>query len=202
MFDIIVSHPGFAELTDDARAQITFLALDWLLGEDDVGEWLGRIEQAARPEADWHPLSSLRSAVDQLVKVGVPESWATLEGQAPDGSRVVMTTRRPLKRTGHPLFDLHVTIELRFSDQTAEGLPGPRAVEQLQVFEDHLAELCAANGVLVAYATNAGLRSYDVYTDHASDLAERLTSWTSDAWPGSSLRTELDPAWEAVDAFL
>ncbi len=202
VFDIAISHPTFTSLKPNARAQICFLALDWLLGEDGVEEWVGTIAQAPEPGPDWHPLASLREAVDQLIEVGVPESWARLLGEAPDGTPVVVTARRPLKRIRHPMFDLHLAIELAYNDQTAEGLPGPLADEQLQTFEECLIGLCAENGLVVAHATNAGLRSFDVYTDHASDLAQRLTVWSAEVWPGSSVRSELDPSWEAVDSLL
>src|SRR5215212_21992 len=35
-----VHHPTFEQLPEAARAQITYLVLDWLLGEDDVERWL------------------------------------------------------------------------------------------------------------------------------------------------------------------
>ncbi|MCP4085348.1 MAG: hypothetical protein GY745_09910 [Actinomycetia bacterium] len=53
-----------------------------------------------------------------------------------------------------------------------------------------------------AHATNAGLRSFDVYTDHAPDLVQCLTVWSAEVWPGSWVRSELDPSWEVVDSLL
>ena len=44
-----VHHPAFGQLSEPARAQITYLVLDWLLGEDDVERWLGHIEPLRTP---------------------------------------------------------------------------------------------------------------------------------------------------------
>ena len=42
-FDVQVHHPGFADLPEQARLQVTFLALDAALGEVDTELWLGEV---------------------------------------------------------------------------------------------------------------------------------------------------------------
>lgn len=44
-----VCHPSFGDLTPPARKPITYLVLDWLVGEDDVERGLGHIEPLNRP---------------------------------------------------------------------------------------------------------------------------------------------------------
>lgn len=49
--NVLVFHPGFATIPEQARGQATYLVLDWLLGEDGVERRLGAVEQSlsARP---------------------------------------------------------------------------------------------------------------------------------------------------------
>lgn len=60
--DIAIHHPVFPTIEDEnLRAQILFIGLDTLLGEDDVERWLGAIEPANEPAEGAFPLTASRA---------------------------------------------------------------------------------------------------------------------------------------------
>ena len=74
-------HPIFAELDDDTRMEATLLALDWLLGEDDVARWVGDITPAAAFEPiDAVPAVHLPARRRRPGRRFAEEQWALLEG--------------------------------------------------------------------------------------------------------------------------
>lgn len=63
-----VSHPEFASLPDDAQAQITFLLLDALLGEEDVERWVGEVAWTSGHGVPPAPLLDLPEVVAGLAR--------------------------------------------------------------------------------------------------------------------------------------
>lgn len=61
-----LSHPQFASLPDDAQAQITFLFLDALLGEEVVERWVGEVAWAPAHGAAGSPLLDLPALVERV----------------------------------------------------------------------------------------------------------------------------------------
>jgi hypothetical protein len=61
-----VSHPEFASLPDDAQAQITFLLLDALLGEEAVERWVGEVAWTPGHGVPPTPLLDLPGVVGDL----------------------------------------------------------------------------------------------------------------------------------------
>jgi len=60
-----LSHPDFASLPDDAQAQITFLFLDALLGEEVVECWVGEVAWAPAHESAAGPLLDLPVVIER-----------------------------------------------------------------------------------------------------------------------------------------
>ncbi len=65
--DVTVYHPVFPDLPDEVRGQIAFLSLDWLLGEEGVERWIGRVEFSSgdvggAPPPDAQPAAQLKAA--------------------------------------------------------------------------------------------------------------------------------------------
>src|SRR6185437_7390187 len=95
-------HPGFADLPDAVRGQITFLALDWLLGEDAVESWIGAVAWTATPDADVRPPAT---------------------GRDPSGAPVVATLQVPLRSARWRQYDTHVAVVLPYRVANEGGLP-------------------------------------------------------------------------------
>lgn len=202
--DVLLYHPKFAELSDTARMQVAFLAVDSTLGEEAVELWVDGIETTERELATSVPLSELAHALNAVIAEQCPEGdlgWSLLEGETPQGPVMVMTMNR-LSSALAPELDEHAAVHITYSDLTEDGLPGPESLDQLRAFEDHLIEIVGPSGLLVAVESCAGVRTAHFYVDSATPAVAQLeaavTGWTQGP---VTVLAEPDPAWECVAQF-
>src|SRR5262245_51023269 len=64
--DVGVFHPDFAALPVSATHQVTFLALDWALGEEQVELWVGGVDPLTAPTPELRTAEELRTAVREV----------------------------------------------------------------------------------------------------------------------------------------
>lgn len=203
--DVTLFHPLFADVDDHTRLQLTFLALDATLGEADVETWIGEIVPATHLPMDAFPLEHLRGlvtdlAADHLDDHGAP-TWAILQGEGPRG-QILVTARSVLASVQAPDLDRHVAIAVPFSEQTEAGFPGERSLDALRALEDHLVDRLGTGGLLLAHATEAGVRTMHFYVDGAGPGEEVLRTAVS-GWTEGKVKVdaEPDPGWRAVAPF-
>ncbi|MCW2760322.1 MAG: hypothetical protein JWR85_523, partial [Marmoricola sp.] len=138
-FAVQVYHPSFADLPEDSRAMVTFLALDAALGEVDTELWLGEVQPVEFAPLDGFGLTALRSVVQDLKRQHVDADgrprWAMLRGETREGPLVAMV-RTPLHPMTAPHLDTYVAVTLPYSDRTEDGLPGPDSLDALRWFEE------------------------------------------------------------------
>ncbi|MGJ3507502.1 DUF695 domain-containing protein [Enemella sp. A6] len=202
--DVVVYHPVFGEVSEEQRVQLMFMALDAALGEKATELWLDRVETSVTDPEGSAPLGELPSIVDAVEAESMPNGemgWTMLEGDSPDGPILVRCLQRlsPVQALD---FDQHVSVVVRFSDVTAEGWPGPRSMEALARFENDLAAAVFGKGQVVAVHTRSGVRVLEFYVDSTTDAAEVLQT-AAKRWRQGKVEIEvdLDPGWEAVQAF-
>jgi DNA-binding MarR family transcriptional regulator len=195
--DVAVHHPDFADLSPRARAQATFLTLDWALGEDDVERWIGAVEVALTAPLDAVPAATLGGLLSQLRERWSGERWLLLEGTSRSGTRALATARHPMCRVDHPLLDEHVKVTLPY-EADAEGLPTDAAQAQLGRFESHLAERLGDSALLVGFETGSGRRLLHLYGESRHSIAPRLQAllpaYRGPAVPG--VTAAFDPGWQ------
>ncbi|MCV2392938.1 hypothetical protein OEB99_01330 [Actinotalea sp. M2MS4P-6] len=63
---VVVSHPRFSQMPDDARGQVAFLVLDALLGEEAVEDYIGGVSWSPVRAPDAVALTDLVAVVDRL----------------------------------------------------------------------------------------------------------------------------------------
>lgn len=201
--DVTVHHPAFADLPEQARLQVAFLALDAALGENDTELWIGAIQASTYPPIDGFGLLALRSLVADLRRESTDEDgrpqWALLQGEGPNGP-VLAAARSPLHPIFGPMFTRHVASHVPYGEQTEAGLPGPEVLDALRDLEDSLEAALGIDGLLVAHESSAGMRVFHCYVDPESDVVDRLVA-VLDPWPDGDVRvrvTDGDPGWEAV----
>ncbi|MDF5753410.1 DUF695 domain-containing protein [Spongiactinospora sp. TRM90649] len=202
--DVTAYHPIFTLLDEETRLEATLLALDWLLGEDDVARWVGEIRPAAFQPIDAVAAVHLPSVVADVAAEFDEEQWALMEGRTADGAKLIATVRYPLRQVDHPLFDRHVAIGLPYAHRDADGLPEGESLAALRGFEERLAEALAERpAVVAAHVTAGGQREVHIYTDSESDVAERAGELVS-SWKEGTAEIEVDddPGWAAVAPFL
>ena len=195
-----VHHPDFGQLPEQARAQITFLVLDWLLGEDDVERWLGHIEPlSSTPE----PAASAGDVVAAVAKMAAerdPDEWVILQWEDEQGLPGLVTTRRGLRWVDHPTLDHHQIVSAAYPAQE-NGLPSDaESLDDLREIESELESLLGSRGILVAYETHRGVRTFHAYTDgEDQNIDAAINDWASGRH--FSVDSQPDPAWSQVRHF-
>lgn len=195
--DVGVYHPQFGALQEEVRTQISFLVLDWLLGEDDVERWLGVIETlTALPTPSATP-DDVVAAVAGLAEQRNLDEWVLVKWADTDGFPVIASSRKGLRWNDFPTLDQHLTVYIPFESRD-DGLPADGGVlDSLHTLEDELEETIRGRGILVGHETTQGRRSFHVYLDSEDQNASQpATDWAVER--GSEIRSDKDPAWTAV----
>jgi Family of unknown function (DUF695) len=200
-FDVQVHHPGFADMSEESRTEVTFHALEAGLGELDTELWLGEIQAVEFPPLDGFGLTALRAVVQDLKRQrldadGLPQ-WVLLSGQTNQGPLQAMV-RSPLHPVTAPHLDTYVAVSVPYPAQS-DGLPGSEALEELRAFEHRLGARLGNEGQVVAHLSTAGVRTLHLYVDSTADLLptikEVARSWEHGKVPVHDM---LDPGWQAV----
>jgi hypothetical protein len=194
-----VFHPAFAGMSDNARGHISFLLLDWLVGEDNVARWIGAVEFPDTPPADARPAAELATVLRELADARKHDSWAIAELTDRSGASVVVRFRTDVRWIDHPTFDLHHTVVIRYPKE-ANGMPRPGTMEPLELLEDSLERAVEGRGVVIAYETGAGARTVHLYTDgDDQNVTEQVKAAVKSV--RAKMRSDIDPQWQAVGMY-
>lgn len=196
-----VYHPSFS-LPGPDPAQVTFLLLDAVLGENDVECWLGHVEAVDTPPPDAVPLPRLRSVVDQLIDEHTPvdgqTQWVLLEAHTPTGPRIA-SARPPLSAAAAPELTDLVSVSVTYTDTTEHGLPAPQALSSLRELEDALVAAAGTRAVMVAHETVEGVRTFYFYSDDGAGLCDTISRrFGSTTSYRMTVHHTVDPDWDAV----
>jgi hypothetical protein len=204
--DVSAYHPIFPDLDDETRTGATMLALDWLLGEDEVARWVGEIVAATFQPLDAVAAAHLPAVVADLASEYQEEQWALMEGKTAGGAHLIATARYPLRPVNYPLFDQHIAITLPYAEADDDGLPAGGSAEALREFEERLAgriDRLGGTAVLAAHMSADGARELHVYADPSGEAAtvmeELVTTWHEGE---PSVEVSGDPGWIAISPFL
>ena len=151
-------------MTDKSPLRVSFLVLDWVLGEDGVERWVGAVETTGIRRTANAPASDLEAAVNEMAAQARPERWVLMEGTTRGGERIVVSARRPLQWLDHPIFDLHTEVRLAYEDKREDGLPTVASLDLLRGIEDDISAALGIRGILVAHETVAGTRLLHYYS--------------------------------------
>ncbi len=193
---VICYHPAFAQLPDEARAQVAFLSLDWLLGEDNVEIWLGEIGWTVDPPENLKSPNDLKHAVHAIAE---DDQWALMSGEGRDGLPIMATISVPLRPARWPRFDQHVAVTLGYQRFNDGQLPVDESLEALRAFEDRLDDTLGGDGALVAHETYRKQRTLHFYVDSQSAAGARIES-AAPAWQEGRARVDatLDPGFDRI----
>ncbi|MFC4535549.1 DUF695 domain-containing protein [Sphaerisporangium dianthi] len=204
--DVAAYHPIFPDLDDETRMEATLLALDRLLGEDEVARWVGDITAATFQPIDAVAAVHLPAVVSDLASEFEHEQWALLEGRTAAGTRLIAAARHPLRPVDHPLLDEHIAITLPYTESDEDGLPDGGSASALREFEERLSALLDGLGgaaVLTVHVSAEGTRVLHIYADPAAGAPaqlDKLVSTWSEGRP--SVDVDEDPGWIAISPFL
>lgn len=197
--DVSAYHPAFAAMPENARIQVTFLALDWALGERAVELWLGAVDSATEPPERPQTVRGLRAAVAEVEERTDEDRWAVLGGSDDRGVPMIASVRFPLKAVRWPRFDTHVAVVLPYLHRLDNGFPDDASLVELRAFEDRLIAAVRGGGELVAHESRNGRRTLHVYVDGTgpadTTVRQLLPGWMEGRATASS---RPDPHWKGV----
>lgn len=199
---VTVYHPAFPDVDHGTRATITYLALDTVLGEEDVECWVGEVVAAESTPLDAFPITWLRGLVRDLkaehtTQDGEPQ-YVMFQGSGAEGPLVAMA-QVPLAAATAPELDTHVAVFLPYLSTDDSGLPSPGSLDSLRRLEDGITVDLGGTGRIVAHQSSAGTRVLHVYVDGTTGAADLVRAaaqrWTEGS---ASVTVTRDPAWEMV----
>ncbi|WP_460573191.1 DUF695 domain-containing protein [Humibacter soli] len=198
---VAVYHPSFANLPGGADLQVSFLLLDWLLGEDNVERWIGSIDAVTNLPDQAVTGEGVIEAVASMRQKSSPDDWVIASWQDENGSPGLASYRPALRRVDYPTHDLYQQIRVSYPTR-ADGLPADADVlESLRALEDGMQSTLAGRGILVAYDTISGHRTFHLYTDSEDQNAtDTLTQWATEH--RLEIKTIADPGWRNVHRFI
>jgi hypothetical protein len=183
--DLELQHPAFGGLDENTRAQVGFIALDNILGEEEVERWIGALAWGAgAPTATVTP-NELLAEIQRLRETEPSGEWALL--RADDA---VAVAARPLRPVDHPYLDLLCELKAR---------PVDHDLSTLQHNEEALASEFGERAFHAASLTQGDLRTAFVYIDGDQPTSRELEAWAAER--GYRTTFSLDPAWDAVRRF-
>lgn len=200
ILDIAVHHPLFVQMPEQGPLRVSFLLLDWLLGEDGVERWIGAIDTTNASETTTASAADLTAAVRALAARNQPDKWAVMEGRNSSGQRMIISARRPLRWIDHPLFDLHTGVHLPYEDKRGDGLPAGASLDALRRIEDDITTALGIRGILVAHETAAGARTLHYYSDSEDQNGRGAIDMAAHA-AGGTTQHNADPGWTQVRQF-
>jgi len=190
-------HPDFEALSKNDRLAVTFLALDWLLGEDDVERWLGGIDASATATDSSLTGEQFAAAVVEFAGAHSTEAWAVFEGTARGGAPLLTFARQGTRWIDRPLLDLHNEITVRFA---RTGFPDSEALERLREMEDEIEKSFSLSAVFIAHETTGGERTFHLYSDSEDvNVTEAIARFALANAARHSSR--IDPSWQRVRAY-
>ncbi len=203
--DVMVWHPAFEALDDEAQWDVLSLVLDDALGEDDVERWLGAVGPSAEPLDDPRPLLDLPTVVGELAARATGDRWQVFKSKAPDGVPIAVVANRALKRIDFADHEHHVAVRIT-PDLATFGEHGTQVMFSLldDVEEQLLARIGDA-AVYVGRETRLDRirRTLHLYTTKPGPIVAKVKAWGSDhpEW-GAGVDTSVDAGWDAVDHIL
>jgi hypothetical protein len=123
--DVTVWHPGFAAMEPGARSAVAFLALDGLLGEDEVERWVGRVATELTRGEGFVNAQALHAHVTALA-AAPHDTFAHLQGKNAKGHAALATLNLALKRLNHLAYEDQLVVTLGYRAADAQGLPHAR----------------------------------------------------------------------------
>lgn len=192
-------HPAYATIADASlRRRILFIALDTLLGEDEVERWIGAVSTADEPIEDGVTPSDLRDTVQELSELSKDDMWQMLRGED-DGKPVLVVVDRAVKRADHWLKDTLLRIRVTLASANDEGIPSKDESEILNEAEDALVASLGAHAVYLARETRTGARTLFFHVAESSPALDIAARWKPTPEHAVEVEAERDPAWEILE---
>jgi hypothetical protein len=172
--DLTISHPAFAEMTEDEARDVAMHLLDGTLGEDAVERWIGIIETSDHtPDAS--PLFTLRSDIDGVAAVATGTAWERVDDQY-DGV-VVASVNRAAKWIDHLSKPIYGELTITALASGDDGLPVPLEQKRIEASVAELQTELGDHAVFIGAATGEGEHTVHFFISPAEEVETALREW-------------------------
>jgi Family of unknown function (DUF695) len=195
-FHVALHHPAFDGIREEVRRQVTFLALDQFLGEDEVERWLGAVDVGPGMPTEAVTLDEFKAEVERRRAQATGHRFSLGHGLDERGSTAVVMFNTALKQIDNLDHVFHLAVYFRIHEPRPDGLPSAEEAEQLNEVEDRLLELLGDNALHIGRLTLAARREVHLYVRDPEAAEQSLAEWRThaDAW-GVNHAIRPDPAW-------
>jgi hypothetical protein len=194
-------NPAFLHASHEQKYGVTFLLLDWLLGEDDVERWIGSIEVGLSAPSNPQTGAQLVAAVDALAVERSAKGWNMLEFETGSDTRAIAMVRSVVRWIDYPVFDSHVKVTVPYRDRRDDGLPGKDGLAELYEREAEFVKALGPRGILLLHETRAGRRLFHFYVDSEDQNAADALRGRTSGIHGDTFTISADPGWRDVRYF-
>jgi hypothetical protein len=188
-------HAAFAGAADAVAQRITLLALDTLLGEDDVERFVGGLEIAKTEPPGAVDAVALRAAVDKMNRGGREPAFSMI-GDPRARRPVLAMIDLGLKRLDHLEHDWHLEVTIPFRAPSANGFPTPDEHQATAALEDALVDALGKDVVYYGHAIRDGKLAIFFYAARRETVEAVLGPWLA-ARAGRKIKRvwTSDPTW-------
>ena len=195
--DLEVWHPLFAQLDERVRAQVSYLLLDGLLGEDGVERWVGRIEPVTQLPSDAIDRDALQRRIHELADTATADRFVLGRAAGPDGSVRILAVNTALKHIDHLDKPFRLRLIIKLKTAGTEGLPAQDEGQALNALEDRVGA-AVDDAVFAGRVTGAGERVLNWYVADPSKAEAAIRKVLRDSGWKIDTRTDADPRWEGM----
>ena len=191
-------HPDFRVFPLALSREIALPKLDFELGEDTVGRWIGAIDIATIRHEAPASTDAVRAAIAELAATP-PDVWGIVSGQWGTGAPFVGRLRRTLRWQDHPFLTQRHVLSARYRAQP-NGLPTDDEFERLGAIDEAL-ESIGGSAQLVLLLHSGGVRQILLYA-REDDVETATALRTLAKTHRYKLQSRDDPGWSAASQFL
>ncbi|WP_157068944.1 DUF695 domain-containing protein [Sandaracinus amylolyticus] len=192
-------HPSFATAPQKLRMTATFIALDSVLGEDDVERWIGSVDVLPRAPDGGIDFFALLQVTDRLRPRAAERRFAILRGALPSGDPLFVSVDLALKRVDHLLLDTHAELESQLHDPTSDGLSTSVEAQALSRAEDALHARLGDRAVFIARETREGRRVLHFHIASDGGALATMRTWAREIDWETLVRASPDPSWRVLE---
>jgi hypothetical protein len=192
LLTVAIWHPALDGLPSEVKAQIAFLFLDNLVGEDDVERWIGAIEADPDAVAGITP-DELRDEVRRRAAASTGDQWSLIEARDGRDDPVLVRLNSSLKRIDHPYASHHLEVVVERGLDAAADAADREAIDRA---EHELVAALAGVATEAAHITDRRRRVTHFVCEDGDRALEIARHWTAryPQW-GTNATVEADPGW-------
>jgi hypothetical protein len=196
--DLTVWHPAFETMEAGARESLGLLALDALLGADELERWVGNVDTATEATEAFVTPEALRARVAALA-AAPHDTLAFVQGKDARGHEVMASLHLSLKRLDHLAYEDQLVVRIAYRTLAEKGMPSAEEHQAAQALEDQLVESLRGLALHYGHVVSGGRLEVLFYVADKRAAEGRLAAWRERARGWKVERSwQHDPEWRAL----